>query len=513
MSLSRVSIALVWGIVACTAALAFVWGPLGGLCMANDDLKFVRSPARGLPLAAAMADAWNVQPSFRPLEVLVAHLSDPVTLECPWVPVVQGAGLLALLLAVMALVRQSMHGIALAAPAALLLVLLSPATTASVWQMDSCSQTWTAALGAWSAWLSWRWISRAQDGRMEPWVMASLCGAVALGLMVKENFYGWSAGLTMASACALAVSLFRAPAVAARGAWVLVPVALVPILHFACRWRWSALAGLFGDGGESRYEAEFGANLLVNTVVSLAGAVGSGPFHLIVDGDAPVLLRALPVVATATVVLVILLGLGAAAVDRGASGVVRWGALAFASSASILSLCATIPMASVSELYGCGANVGCALLAVGSGAALWKLGAAGGLPILRTLVTASIALVAAVGCYGIASRAYHFSVVWRSARALNDAIVAFQPTLAPNRPGDSSAAGMVHVPTACLVGVTHSQYVMPALQVIDLNLTEEWLVRRDPTRPIVFSIGTAPRDPRPIEMVLNCDALPQHGHW
>jgi hypothetical protein len=63
------------------------------------------------------------------------------------------------------------------------------------------------------------------------------------------------------------------------------------------------------------------------------------------------------------------------------------------------------------------------------------------------------------------------------------------------------------------VGITHSQYVMPPLQVLDLNLTEEWLARRDPARRIVFSIGTSPREPRPNELVLDCAALPQHGHW
>jgi hypothetical protein len=337
---------------------------------------------------------------------------------------------------------------------------------------------------------------------------------MAIGLTVKENFYGWALGLTVASVGVAVVRARHDLVAACRALWVLVPLAVVPVAHLACRWQWSALSGLLNGSGEgTRYKAEFGMNLLVNTAVSLAGAVGFGPFHLVLDGEASAALRLLPVVATALVLAAILIALGAAALDAKSVRGVRWSALAFVSCASVLSLSATIPMASVSELYGLGANVGCAMLAAAGIAALWRPGDVSRRSVARACVVVGAVVAGSIGSYCLASRALHFGVVWDTVRTLNDAIVSFQPTLAPRRAGDPSAAGMVHVPTVCLVGGTHSQYVMPPLQSLDLNLTEAWLARRDPSRRIIFSIGTSPQSPRPHEIVLDCAALPQHGHW
>ena len=512
--LDRWAAPAMWALAVLIMALEIGWGPLGGLCMANDDLKFVRSPSRELPLMDALADAWRTQPSFRPLEVAMAHLSDPVTLSCPWVVPVQGVGLLALALATVALARQALPGLPALWPVALVLVLLSPATTASVWQMDSCSQTWSAALGAWCAWLAWRWVDSCAKGQ-RPWRMLAVLSALVLaGLTIKENFYGWALGLSAAVAGAAAMVGRRDRMAGVAALWALIPVTLLPLAHLACRWQWSALSGLAGGAGDdTRYKAEFGANLLVNMAVSVAGAVGIGPFHLVMDPEAAILLRALPVIATAAMVIVIMIALGAAALDAAAVWGVRWAAVAFFALASILSLSATVPMPSVSELYGLGANVGCALLAVTGIAAAWRAGDRTPHAARRVGVVAGMAMVFSIGSFGLASRAAHFGVVWHAARTMNGAIVAFQPTLPARGPGDDRPVGMVHVPTACLVGNTHSQYVMPPLQVLDLNLTEAWLARRDPSRRIVFSIGTSPRSPRPNELVLDCAALPQHGHW
>lgn len=503
-----------WALVGCAAACDVLWGYVGGLCIANDDLKFVRMPARELPLTEAMAFAWRNDPSFRPLEVAMAHLSDPVTLACPWVAPVQAAGLATLLGGTVALARLALPGLPALWPITALLVLLSPATTASLWQMDSCSQTWSAALGAWSVWMAWRWIDGAARRSASWGILAALCAAVLCGLTIKENFYGWALGLAAASIVSVAVLARRHSASVARAAWVLVPVVALPLAHLMCRMRWSALAGLLDASGDgSRYQAEFGANLLLNSAVSLAGAVGMGPFHLVMDSEAHPALRALPILATCALVLVVLLGAVTAALERRAASGVRWHALLFCALASMLSLAATIPMPAVSELYGLGANIGCALLAAGAIAALWQPGDGAHHRAMRTAISVSVAASVAIGAYGLASRAEHFRVVWTTVRALNDAIVLFQAALPAARASDAGPAGMVHVPTACLVGVTHSQYVMPPLQALDLNLTEEWLARRDPSRRIVFSIGTAPTRPRANEMVLDCAALPQHGHW
>ncbi|MBU3727875.1 MAG: hypothetical protein FGM37_01300 [Phycisphaerales bacterium] len=487
-----------------------LWAPVGGLCIANDDIKFVRGPGRDMPLLEALSDAWWSQPIFRPLEIIVGHLSDPVTLECTWAMVVQGAGLLALLAGVRALCVQAMPGHRLAHPVVQLMVLLSPATTVSVWQMDACSQTWTAALGVWSAALAWRWIGSGSAGARPAWCLLALSATMAAGLLIKENFYGWSLGLGVACTAAV-VWLGRGGWRAASGASLaLLPVVGLTALHLALRIWSSALLGTLSGDGESRYRAEFGSNLLTNAMASLGAAVGTGPFHAIGDVDSGAALRLMSLVSIALVAALIMFGLGIGLMERARPGV-RWRALAFASTACILSLSATVPMGSVSELYGCGANVGCAMLAVAGALALWHAGS--GHAILRAAVAGALGLVLCIGTYGLASRAHHFGVVWSATRALNESIVGFQSTLAPSANGSSAPAGIVHAPTECLRGFTHSQYVMPPLQALDVPLMEEWLRRRDPSRPVAFSIGTAPSAPRPNELVLDCAALPQHGHW
>lgn len=499
-----------WSAVAASTAAILLWPLIGDLRIANDDIKFVRGPGRDMPLMEALADAWRSQPIFRPLEIIVGHLSDPLTLESPWSIAVQAAGLLALLAGIRALCIEAMPGHRLAQPFVMLLLLLSPATTVSVWQMDACSQTWTAALGVWSAHLAWRWIGAEGASARPLWCLPALAATMTVGLMIKENFYGWALGLAVACMATVVWRWCRGWRDTAAASLVLLPVIGITLLHLALRIWSSALLGTLGGNGESRYQAEFGANLLVNALASLGAAVGTGPFHSIADGESGAILRLMPLLTIALIAALILFGLGIASVERRLAGV-TWGALAFACTACILSLAATVPMGSVSELHGCGANVGCAMLAVAGSLALW--GAGGGHAVLRTVVAGAFGIVIAIGAYGLVSRAHHFRVVWSATRAMNESIVAFQSTLTPAASGSAAPAGVVHAPTECLRGFTHSQYVMPPLQALDVQLMEDWLRRRDPSRPIAFSVGTAPRDPRPNELVLDCTALPRHGHW
>jgi len=84
------------------------------------------------------------------------------------------------------------------APLAMILVVLSPATTCAVWQMDACSQTWSAALGLWACAHAWNGAERVALGG-SPWPSTfRLLGVFALLLMVKETAYGWSLGIGMA---------------------------------------------------------------------------------------------------------------------------------------------------------------------------------------------------------------------------------------------------------------------------------------------------------------------------
>lgn len=508
--------------VACGAlALAIAaWGPVAGLCITNDDIKWVRGPERDMPLPAALESAWLTQPSFRPLEVVVAHACDPVTLGSGPVAWIQAAGLLAFLAASAGLLRECFPGTAAAVPIGILWILLSPATGVSVWQMDACSQTWSAACGAWCVLLAWRALRGAP---LAGSIAAAACAVAALlatGLLVKESMLGWAAGLAGALGAAIAWSLMRAghdaraasTGLRARSFALAVPVVMVPVAYLAVRLAWSAMSGLLGGDGESRYQVELGANLLVNAVVSVAGVIGTGPFHLVADGEAPAWLRAVPAVAVLCVSGMLLVATLCAYAERSLLSGFRMGAICFTVAVTMASLAATLPMGSVSELYGLGANLGAAALVAGGACVLWRAASAVG-PVARAGAACALALVLAAGSYGVASRAMQFRVVWATTRALNAAIVALQDSVPALPPGTEGSAGTVHVPTSCLTGVTHSQYLMPPLQTLSVDITERWLSRRDPSRPIVFSIGTAPSVPMPREIVLDCGSIPRHGPW
>ena len=183
------------------------------------------------------------------------------------------------------------------APIALAWTMLSPGTTCAAWQIDAGSQTWSAALGIWACVLCWRCIAAARVGRVDARSLLLLTATFALGVNIKETFYGWSAGIGLACLGATAWLLMRDRASAWRASLVLWPVIALPVAHLAARWIAGAMSHSMDASGESRYQLELGMNLFVNAAQSLAGSIGTGPFYLITDGQAPIALRALPALA------------------------------------------------------------------------------------------------------------------------------------------------------------------------------------------------------------------------
>ena len=66
--------------VALWAAVS-AWPLLAGMAVANDDLKFVRSEPLERGVWAAISDAWSASAVFRPLDILVGAMCDPVSLS------------------------------------------------------------------------------------------------------------------------------------------------------------------------------------------------------------------------------------------------------------------------------------------------------------------------------------------------------------------------------------------------------------------------------------------------
>jgi hypothetical protein len=67
--------------------------------------------------------------------------------------------------------------------------------------------------------------------------------------------------------------------------------------------------------------------------------------------------------------------------------------------------------------------------------------------------------------------------------------------------------------TSCILGRTYGQYVMPPAQALGVESTGPWLRRRDPSRPVAFTLDAPPGSRTPIDLVLDCGSLPQRAHW
>jgi len=90
---NRRSTLVLWAVFGLLLAFIAAWPVWRGIVVMNDNMKFLRSSACELPLGEELRLAWSASPTFRPMEIVVGRLCDPVTLACPWVMPVQMAGL------------------------------------------------------------------------------------------------------------------------------------------------------------------------------------------------------------------------------------------------------------------------------------------------------------------------------------------------------------------------------------------------------------------------------------
>ena len=490
-----------------------LWSALSGFVAANDDVKWVRMPSHELGLWGAVRHAWSTEASFRPLEVVVGSLCDPVSLDCrPAIPV-QAAGLAAFLLAAIVAARKAMPGHPWAMPIVVGLLALSPAVTCSVWQMDTCSQTWSGALGLWGALAACRVMASAGEERVDRAGLGWLLLVFAVGVNIKETFYGWSAGVGLAVLVSLVPLWKRSRRAALIGSLATLPTILLPILHLALRFQFGALGQRLGDDPGARYQVQMGSNVVINAAMSLGAIFGCGPFHLVEDDGASVLMRLLPFVTLLATGSVLLAAMLLAWMHRRRPEGVDLPRLAFLSGASILSLLVVLPMSSVSELYGMGANAGSLLAITAAAISLWSLPAAGDRAFGRALVWFLIVACSLVGTYGLVTRALHNRVTWACASAVNGQMLRHQDGLSPAPTGTRPEVAHLYFDPDCRQVRTYSQYVIPPIQAINIWSTEEWMNRRHPDRPVEIRITSPPIRPLPRDLVIDCGSMPDHGHW
>ena len=445
---------ILWAAAILLLAFVMAWPVIGGMIAVNDDIKFVRVPTHGEPVAKQIADAWRTSPSFRPLELMVAAGCDERTLACPIAIVVQMAGL---------------------------------------------------------AMLAWGVVARA--GCIAWGTLAALTLVFALGVNIKETFYGWSAGIGVVALAATLWLFVRDRGAALRAAPTLVPVVALPIAHMAARWLTGAMSQSADANQDSRYQIELGMNLVINAVQSVAGAVGTGPFYLLADEKAPLALRALPALAGLVELCLLAAAVEFAVLRPAREKRLRWMPVALACVAGMISLSVTFPMGSVSELYGFGANVMIALLVGVALTALWRAAEVEDRGLTRMVAMVGGATALMVGLYGLAGRAHHFRNIWLCTRTANEQIVAFMDTRpAAPKYGDAPIS-TIYFPSSCRPERSYGAYIMPVAQAVDILNTVDWMKRLQPRHPTTFSLDTDAPNHGAYDMVVGCDAMPRDGHW
>lgn len=507
-----------WSLAVVLALFICAWPLLSGMAAANDDLKFFRSAEFAGALAEDIRHSWSHLPNFRPLENVAALLCDEQTLECRMVMVIQIAGALALIWALARLTRRLLPDPPLALPLLIIWLALSPATTIAIWQMDTCSQTWTAALAAWCGVLTISGIDAARAGRGIAPQLAWLMLLCAVAVNIKEMFYGWSAGIGLMLIAVILWLLRREPLAARRSLWLLMPIVALPAAHLLLRLKFSALGSAIGSAAEAgdagnaaRYQVALGANIVRNLGLSALGVFSNGPLHQVTNVDAPVLARLAPLASLIAAFVALAAAALLAVLHRSDRPAAPRRALLLASIAGILSVSITLPMGSVSELYGFGANIASGLLVVAALRSLWNPVAADERTMCRSIAVVCAGVLLAVGVLGVASRAYHFRLTWLYARELNRVVLEHQQSLAPQSPREPPSH--IYFERRCYSGQMHSQYIVSPVQAIGITETMDWMNRRNPTRPVVFATMAIPTNVRPIDLVITCDSLPVRQPW
>lgn len=495
-----------------------LWPLVGGMVVVNDDLKFVRSPACELPVGDQLRQMWLSQ-SFRPLEALVGRTCDAETLRCPWVVPIQTIGFAMICWAVCTLARIILPTERRLAPLALILLALSPATTAGLWQMDTCSHTWGVALGLWSCVIAWHGFTRAKSGRW-PWMCGLLlAGCFIVSGLIKETAYGWSLGIGLCALGGTAVLLRQNGPAAIRMLPILFGVIAIPMALLVVRIGAGALGHEQGDALDNPYKLELGINLPMNALMATIGAATTGPFHLITNSDSPLVLRALPGLAC---VLVGLLGVTAfefgflrgTSEDRHACRLALLLLLATSGSAAI-----TCFMQSVGELYCFGFNVGFALLtALAVLLMLRACDADNCAKVVGIAVKMALAMTLAIGAFGLCGRAAHFRTTWMTVSRTNMAIIhaadawVAESAARARTPAPSDQLDICFGP-ACRPGSTYGQYICSVVQAIDWELSAQWMLRRDPKLRLgVRTDLDCALFPGSV-FAVDCPPTPSYGAW
>ena len=499
------------------AAILFAWlliFPLvGGVVVANDDLKFLRGELNVGSLAENIQWSWLHTNSFRPLENIVAAFCNPQTLACwPVIPV-QFSGLVLLSVGVGLLVRRVLPSQPIATPLMLIWIFLSPSTMTSLWQMDTCSQTWSAALGLWCGILCWDVFLAARTGAPTYKKIIALFALAAIGMNIKETFFGWSASIGGALMLAILFGFKSNPRACSRAAFALVPIAVMPILYLVIRYAFGGLGGVqsLEENPEARYQIGLGENLVTNMMTSAFGLFANGPLHLFNNDAAMLPLRALSVLSALSAGAMIIAAGALRILHKQTPSNISLRLVLISAAVCMFSIVVTLPMGAVSDLYGFGPNVGSGLLVVAATLMLWNSIDENDRFIARFIAGCATLMLATVGLYGVASRTYQFSMTWYYTRELNRLVMTHQASLPPQN--STAETAYIYFPPNCYTGHIYGQIMIRPLQSLSIQWMQSWLNKADPKHPLRIVLQPQSMVRPGLDLVVDCAQFPVRQDW
>lgn len=492
---------------------------LAGVVAMNDEVSLVYHFNGATSLSNEDIGRWVwTYKFFRPLDQFLApYLVDGPSRSARVAMLLHLPGLIGLIAVVSYWTRRLIPREPIAVPIVILVLAFSTATSLSLWQLDTSTQTWSAAVGIWFCGLTWLATRALRDGREGPraWL---LVGVGALGLLTKETFLGWYA---VALLILLASWLFdfRAPVVEkgdARSSWIrtLFAVATLPALFLVARLL-STTLGEVATQGEGHYGIHLGPNVIKNAALSVLGFLPNGPSHAVFGlTHAPVWVRALSPLAFGLCALLVAMPWFFSRLLKQDYTLTKRRELYVAALLCFLASAIVWPTRQISEVNLLGPNFGGALLIAAGVADTRRIFSNAGpstsrLMFGRVVLWGTTLLAVLLLSLGLVSRGRQMAVSWEWVVTLKDSIRSHQASLR-----ESEAGAGVFIPAACSGdGRGYSQIVVSPERALRPSLTIWWLNYENPTRKLAAYRLRPESRLTSRDLILPCDSLRPRPWW
>jgi len=489
---------------------------LAGVVAMNDEVALVYHLNGATSLSGEDIGRWVwTYKFFRPLDQLLApYLVDALSRDARIAMLLHLPGLLGLIVVASYWTLRLIPGEPLVVPAMLIALAMSTGTSLSLWQLDTSTQTWSAAVGIWQLGLVWLVAQERMSGAPGPslWLLAAVG---LLGVLTKETFIGWAAvSVLLLLLCWLRSRKLPLQASVLRWSQALLAAGLIPGLFLMSRLL-STKLGEVAVHGEGHYGVHIGANLFKNAALSVLGFFPNGPTHTIFGlQSAPSWVRVMSPITLACCLSLILMPWLYSRLLKQEYPLSKRAAVYVAALLCFLASAVVWPTRQISEVNLFGPNLGGALLvALGVVDARRVLSAAGSsgaaVRVARGILWGTVAAALVLLSLGLVSRGRHMAVSWHWVVELKQSIRTHQLSLP-----EGKFDGGVFIPVSCQGdGSGYSQIILSPERALRPARTLWWLNYENPGRRI-YAYRLSPEEKLTArDMILPCDTLQRRPWW